>query len=141
EKWQNLNGLWNYAITPLAKAVIADDKQDRRGQIAPDAAGEPGQCPTKWDGEILVPFAPESSLSGVGKNVGPNNRLWYQRKFTVPADWKDQRVMLNFGAVDWDCTVWLSGKKLGSHQGGYDPFSFDMTEALKAGGEQELTVA
>src|SRR4051812_35736231 len=58
EKWQNLNGLWNYAITPLATPVIADDKQDRRGQIAPDAAGEPGEAPTKWDGEILVPFAP-----------------------------------------------------------------------------------
>jgi hypothetical protein len=141
EKWQNLNGLWSYAITPLAKPVIADEKQDRRGLIPPDAAGEPGDPPAKWDGEILVPFCPESALSGVGKQVGPNSRLWYRRTFKVPADWKDQRVLLHFGAVDWDCTVWLNGKKLGSHQGGYDPFSFDMTDAIKAGGEQELTVA
>jgi len=141
EKWQNLNGLWSYAITPLAKPVIAEEKQDRRGQIAPDAAGEPGEAPSKWDGQILVPFCPESALSGVGKPVGPNHRLWYRRTFHVPADWKGQRVMLNFGAVDWDCTVWLNDKKIGDHQGGYDPFSFDMTDALKADGDQELTVA
>src|SRR5262249_23592443 len=84
---------------------------------------------------------PESALSGVGKSVGPNNRLWYRRTFKVPADWKGQRIMLNFGAVDWDSTVWLNGKKIGDHQGGYDPFSFDMTDALKADGDQELTVA
>ncbi|QDT52193.1 Evolved beta-galactosidase subunit alpha [Caulifigura coniformis] len=141
EKWQNLNGLWSYAITPLARPVIADEKQDRRGQIAPDAAGEPGEAPTKWDGEILVPFCPESALSGVGKTVGPNSRLWYRRTFNVPADWKGQRIMLNFGAVDWDCTVWLNGRKIGDHQGGYDPFSFDMTEAIRPDGDQELTVA
>ncbi len=141
EKWQNLNGLWSYAITPLATPVIDNEQAERRGIIEPTAAGEPGDPPAKWDGEILVPFCIESSLSGVGKTVGPNNRLWYRRTFTVPADWKEQRVLLHFGAVDWDCTVWLNGQKLGSHQGGYDPFSFDMTEAIKPGGEQELTVA
>src|SRR6478672_6820608 len=72
--WQNLNGLWDYAIRP-------------KDQTKPD----------KWDGQILVPFCAESALSGVMKDVGKDNRLWYRRTFTVPADWKDKRVLLHFG--------------------------------------------
>ncbi|MFO7973488.1 MAG: glycoside hydrolase family 2 TIM barrel-domain containing protein [Candidatus Hydrogenedentota bacterium] len=119
ESWQNLNGLWDYAIT------------SHRDKHAPNA----------WEGRILVPFAIESALSGVKKAVLPDQKLWYRRTFTVPADWGDRRVLLHFGAVDWECTVYVNGKYCGRHQGGYDPFSFDITTALNPEGEQELIVA
>ena len=114
--WKNLNGLWSYAVKPKGEAQ-----------------------PTKWDGEILVPFCIESSLSGVGKTLGDKNELWYNRTFTVPAQWKKQNVLLHFGAVDWKADVWVNDVKVGSHTGGYVPFSFDITQALKAG-ENKLTV-
>ena len=114
--WKNLNGLWSYAVKPKGEAQ-----------------------PTKWDGEILVPFCIESSLSGVGKTLGDKNELWYNRTFTVPAQWKKQNVLLHFGAVDWKADVWVNDVKVGSHTGGYVPFSFDITQALKAG-ENTLTV-
>ena len=101
QDWLNLNGLWNYAI------------------VEKDAAQ-----PTAWDGEILVPFAAESALSGVMKPVGEKNRLWYRRTFTVPDGWNGKNVLLHFGAVDWDATVWVNGKELGRHLGGYDGFRF-----------------
>ena len=107
QAWQNLNGLWNYAITPKA-----------------------GKQPADFDGRILVPFCIESSLSGVQKTVGADNALWYQREFSVPKGWKGQRVLLHFGAVDWQADVWVNGIKVGNHTGGYVPFSFDITQAL-----------
>ncbi|HUG93150.1 MAG TPA: glycoside hydrolase family 2 TIM barrel-domain containing protein [Planctomycetaceae bacterium] len=108
EQWRNLNGLWQYAIAP-----------------------RDGGKPEAFEGEILVPFPVESALSGVMRQVGPENRLWYRRTFTLPRDiWDHKRVLLHFGAVDWHATVWLDGHKLGEHRGGYDPFSFDITEAL-----------
>lgn len=109
-QWQNLNGLWNYAILPVGK-----------------------QTPTTFDGKILVPFAVESSLSGVQKRLGGENELWYQREFTVPSNWKNNRVLLHFGAVDWKADVWVNDIKVGQHTGGYTPFSFDVTPALKSG--------
>lgn len=122
ERWQNLNGLWDYAIKPR------DEK------------------PKSFDGKILVPFCAESALSGVMKPVGDENRLWYQRTFRVPKDWRDngQRVLLHFGAVDWQARVLVNGKEVGTHEGGYDPFTFDITDALKDDGdtaEQDLVVA
>ena len=109
-QWQNLNGLWNYAILPVGK-----------------------QNPASFDGKILVPFAIESSLSGVQKRLGSENELWYQREFTVPSNWKNNRVLLHFGAVDWKADVWVNDIKVGQHTGGYAPFSFDVTPALKSG--------
>ncbi len=114
--WVNLNGLWNYAITPVGQAA-----------------------PQKYEGQILVPFAIESSLSGVGKRLGKENDLWYQRKFSVPSRWKGERVLLHFGAVDWKTDIWVNQIKIGQHTGGFTPFSFDITPALK-NGENELVV-
>ena len=116
-EWQNLNGLWNYAVTEVNAAE-----------------------PTKFDGEILVPFAIESALSGVGKWITEKQLLWYEREFTVPAKWMSQRVMLNFGAVDWAADVYVNGVFVGGHTGGYTPFSLDITEALNKKGAQKLVV-
>src|SRR5690606_30625515 len=117
ENWQNLNGLWDYAIT--SKDVK--------------------NAPESYEGQILVPFPIESTLSGVEKSVSASQNLWYQRSFNVDRD-DNQRVLLHFGAVDWETNVYVNGTHVGSHKGGYDPFSFDITEALNDSGEQELVV-
>lgn len=116
QDWTNLNGLWEYAILPA-------------GQNEPQ----------KYDGNILVPFAVESSLSGVQKELGKDNELWYKRSFTVPANWKNKTILLHFGAVDWKTEVYLNDIKIGSHTGGYTPFSFDITPFLTSG-NQKLVV-
>lgn len=108
-EWKNLNGLWNYAII-------------EKGQPIPAA----------FDGEILVPFAVESSLSGVAKRMDDTKELVYQRSFDVPGTWKGKQILLHFGAVDWKADVWVNDVKVGSHTGGYTPFSFDITAALVA---------
>jgi beta-galactosidase/beta-glucuronidase len=114
--WHNLNGLWQYAVRPK------------------DAAK-----PEQWDGEILVPFCIESALSGVMKRVGPDERLWYRRTFSLPEGWPGRRVLLHFGGVDWEAKVLVNGKDAGEHRGGYDPFTFEITELLKEG-ENEVVV-
>lgn len=116
-EWQNLNGLWNYSIID-------------RGSSLPDV----------YDGKILVPFAVESSLSGVGKRVGVNKELIYQRNFKVSSAWKGKNIILHFGAVDWKTDVWVNDVKVGSHTGGYTPFSFNITQALNVKGPNELIV-
>jgi hypothetical protein len=118
--WQNLNGLWSYAIT--------------KGDAA---------APMQFDGRILVPFAVESSLSGVGKQLQPDQRLWYMRSLVRPAGpaWQGQRLWLHFDAVDWEAEVSIDGRSLGVHRGGYDRFSFDVTDALADGQQHVLLVA
>ena len=107
-EWKNLNGLWDYAIIEKGK-----------------------HTPSVFDGKILVPFAVESSLSGVAKTVGAEKELVYRRSFEVPSSWKGKKVLLHFGAVDWKTDVWVNDVKVGSHTGGFTPFSFDITEALQ----------
>lgn len=115
-QWHNLNGQWNYAIL---------DKDEKYNSP---------------DGQIMVPFAVESKLSGVQRQVGPEKALWYERSFTVPKQWKGERVLLHFGAVDWQAEVWINGLEAGVHTGGYAPFSFDITDLLNKKGKQRLTV-
>jgi hypothetical protein len=113
DNWTNLNGLWDYAITPVD-------------------AGRP----QNWDGKILVPFCAESALSGVGKKVLPDQNLWYRRSFDAPQIKAGDRLLLNFDAVDWKTTVWVNGRQAGTHVGGHDPFTFDITDLVKAGANE-----
>ena len=118
KEWLNLNGLWEFAIV---------DKDEPR--------------PTNFSAKILVPFPVESALSGVMRTVRESDRVWYRREFHVPRGWKNERVLLHFGAVDFEATVWINGKEVGGHRGGYDSFSFDVTDSLNRAGDNELVVA
>ena len=116
--WVNLNGAWKYSILP--KDVVA--------------------APATYAGDILVPYAVESSLSGVGKTVGKDSLLWYERSISLPSNFKGGKTLLHFGAVDWLCEVFVNGKSIGSHKGGYDPFTFDISSALNKKGPQRIAV-
>src|SRR5262249_33987204 len=102
--WTNLNGLWDYTILPGTN-----------------------QWAESYKGKILVPFPVESALSGVMRPLDEKSTLWYRRAFTVPAAWRDRRVILRFGAVDWQARVFVNGREIGQHRGGYDNFGFDIT--------------
>ncbi len=120
ERWMNLNGLWEFAIS---------------------AKGAP--MPERADGRILVPFPIESALSGVGRALRPDQALHYRRTFPVPAAWdRAHAVLLHFGAVDWQCTVTVNGRRVGEHTGGFDPFRFNITDALQRepGANNEIVV-
>ncbi|MBV9851353.1 MAG: glycoside hydrolase family 2 [Armatimonadetes bacterium] len=114
--WLNLNGVWEY-------------QPGTEGDLVPTGR--------KLSGEILVPYPVESALSGVMEH---HDRLWYRRRFVVPPAWRGRRVMLNFGAVDFESEVYINGKSVGVHRGGYLPFSYDITPFLTKTGPQELIV-
>lgn len=130
KEWQSLNGLWQFAF---------DDKNE--GRAAGWQSGRP------LPEQILVPFTFEAALSGIGKGKEIHERIWYRRTFEVPRAWRPgagKKLRLNFGACDWETTVWVNGKQAGEpHRGGYTPFSFDITDTLRAGGmgPQEIVVA
>jgi len=107
-EWKNLNGLWDYSITPVSAAK-----------------------PTSYQGKILVPYAIESALSGVKKSIGKDSILWYRTSFVLPSTMKGKNILLHFGAVDWKSDVYVDGDKVGTHQGGYDAFTFDITSSIK----------
>lgn len=114
-RWLSLNGPWEFA---------------------PAAADAPVPVGTTLPERILVPFPVESALSGVMRH---EERMWYRRMFTVPAEWRGERVLLHFGAVDWKATVYCNGREVGGHEGGYGAFSIDLTDRLKPG-DNELIV-
>jgi beta-galactosidase/beta-glucuronidase len=116
-EWQNLNGLWDCAVAP---------------REAPQ--------PDRFDKKILVPFPIESALSGLKQPLEPGQHLWYRRTFTTPALEGGRRLLLHFGAVDWEAVVWLNGKELNTHHGGYDAFTLDITDAVKPAAENTLVV-
>jgi len=116
KQWMNLNGLWSFAIT------------------SKDAAE-----PSAYTEQILVPYPVESALSGVMKHPTEKNSVWYQKTVELPSKWKGQRLLLHFGASDWQTTVWVNGQKVGEHTGCYDPFTFDISDAVK-GAEAKITV-
>ncbi|MFI3322947.1 MAG: glycoside hydrolase family 2 TIM barrel-domain containing protein [Rikenellaceae bacterium] len=119
EDWVNLNGLWDYAIT---------DMNCEKSNV-------------KFEGEILVPYAVESSLSGVQRQFLPTDKLWYKRTFEVDKSWIGKNIILHFGAVDYASTIWVNGKEVGKHIGGNNSFSFDITKYLKKSGSQTVELS
>ena len=116
--WKNLNGMWDY--------VILKPNQPK---------------PKSYEGKILVPFSFESALSGVGRSITPEDKMWYRKKFIIPSEWKGKRILLNFEAVDHDTNVWVNDIFVGSHKGGFDRFSFDITTFLNVRGNQTIEVS
>ena len=116
EQWMNLNGIWQF------QPGISEEELVPAGKLS---------------GKILVPYPVESALSGVMEH---HERLWYRRNFSVPEKWNGKRIIIHFGAIDWESEIYINGKSLGIHKGGYDEISYDITPYLGNGKEQELTV-
>ena len=117
DEYATLNGVWEYAIAPVNGEVDVETLVQQ-------------EIPSRWDGQIVVPFSPEAPLSGVSRTVRPNEFLWYKRKIDLPKLADDQRFILHFDAVDWMCACFVNDKLVGTHTGGYLPFSFDITDLL-----------
>jgi len=117
-EWLNLNGLWKYTVTNISET----------------------KKPADFNDEILVPFAIESALSGVAKTFTPNDRLWYRREFTLNSGWKGKQIILHFGAVDYECEVWINDEPVGTHRGGNNSFSFDITKYIKKNSDIQTIV-
>ncbi|NJN26224.1 MAG: beta-galactosidase [Cyclobacteriaceae bacterium] len=118
QEWKSLNGRWHFVKT------VKDESM-----------------PKVFDREIIVPFPVESALSGIGQSVSPYEMMWYKRTFFIPEDWSGRYILLHFGASDWETTVYINGKEIGKHRGGFDPFSFDISAFLDERGVQEIVVS
>src|SRR5947207_1498777 len=124
--WANLNGRWEFRFD-------ARDEGLRDGWEKPGAPG--------FDRTIVVPFPWESELSGIHQAKGAPKIGWYRRRFTVPKEFPtNHRIWLRFGAVDWRADVWVNGRKVGAHEGGYTPFEWEITDGLRRGDENILVV-
>lgn len=119
DEWLCLDGTWSYSL------------QMRSG-------GEP--LPEEWQGNIEVPFPVESRRSGVRRRVAPTAEIWYRRRFEPPSSWRGRRILLHVEASDWETKAFVNGRFVGRHRGGYDPFSFDVTDALTWDGPQTVTL-
>ncbi|MDX2414803.1 MAG: PA14 domain-containing protein [Bacteroidales bacterium] len=115
--WLNLNGLWDFAITDISAK------------------------PDTWERKILLPYPVESALSGIMERVNEEQLIWYKKDVELPAKWKKKRVLINFEASDWETTLYVDGKVAGTHKGGYDPFSFDISEFVVAGEKHEILIS
>ena len=115
--WLNLNGVWRYDVSPV------------------------DQAPEELEGEILVPYSPEAPLSGASKKPEPGEKAWYARSFTLPEGFLKDRLLLHFGAVDQVCQVFINGHKAGEHEGGYTPFTLDITRYIHPEGENQIRVS
>ncbi len=122
EAWLNLNGQWDFAMDPNVVGI----------------EGDGFSSPSKFNRKITVPFCMESKLSGI-EHKDFINAVWYRRTFTVPKAWKDKRIFLHFGGVDYECRAWVNGKPVGRHHGGSVSFAFEITKAAKQG-ENDLVV-
>jgi len=116
--WMNLNGIWQFQST-----TSLDEAVPEKG--------------AKLSSKILVPFPVESAISGIMTHY---DKMWYRRTFNVPSEWAGQRVLIHFGAVDYQSEVFINGTSMGIHKGGYDPFTYDITSSLVSNGSQEITV-
>ncbi len=117
KNWTNLNGWWDFALTD--SAVV---------------------WPGSFTERILVPFCVESTLSGITRKVTGADAMWYRRRIRLDKPRDGGRILLHFGGVDWHTSLWINGQKAGEHAGAYDPFYFDVTEALVKKGFQEITL-
>ncbi|MBT3444014.1 MAG: glycoside hydrolase family 2 [Flavobacteriaceae bacterium] len=117
-EWKNLNGLWDYSLLKTNQSE-----------------------PKRFQGKILVPFSFESPLSGVGKKITPEDKMWYKKSFSLPKNWDGKDVIIHFEAVDYHCSVWVNDILAGSHKGGFDRFSFNITPYLKLKGNQKVVLS
>jgi len=130
-EWLNLNGLWDYIVKPIGFKPLQG--------LTKESSWTANEIPSTWTGKILVPFAIDAPLSGIGRILRPNEIIWYHRSFKVPEVWNANKVLLHFEASDWETSVYVNGQRIGQHRGGYDPFYFDVTPYLKDG-ENQLQV-
>ena len=132
DNWLCLNGEWEFEMDVAGEKRFKDEGRRDCGPRVVQVSAEKRR---KLDGKIIVPFCPQSELSGIGYK-GYMDTVWYRRDLTIPKGMEGKRIILHFGAVDHDATVFINGVEVGTHHGGYTPFAFDITDAVKDGENQ-----